>query len=344
MSEAVMSSVASNATSRGDSRVDSFGSSRWVRTLVAIGAILIVGLMIWQAVTSFGTPDPIASRRSPLKATLDIAVLVFREGLESVLVLSAITAGMSRRQSEYRAPIGWGAVAGILASIATWFIAVRAIDALTDSIPALDIQAATGLLAIVVLLVVMNWFFHRVYWTGWISMHNRRKAVILNEAKDLGPDQNSGVRRVLLGLGMLGFTSLYREGFEVVVFLQSYRLQLGGRVVLGGVLIGGALAAVVAAITFIARRRLPYKTMLIVTGALLAAVLLVMVGEQVQEMQLAHWISTTSIAALENRIPGWMGLWFSIFPNVENMIAQAVALVLVLGSYGVARWRVTASN
>jgi high-affinity iron transporter len=319
----------------------SFTSSRTVRTVAAIGGILIVGLLVWTAVTSFGTPDPIASQRSPVKATLDIAVLVFREGLESVLVLSAITAGMSRRQSEYRAPIGWGAVGGILASIATWFIAVRAIDALTDSIPALDIQAATGLLAIVVLLLVMNWFFHRVYWTGWITMHNRRKTVILSEAQQLdGQGGSSAARRILLGLAFLGFTSLYREGFEVVLFLQSYRLQLGGRVVLGGVLIGASLAAAVAAITFIARRRLPYKTMLIVTGGLLAAVLLVMVGEQVQEMQLAHWIPTTTIGSLDHRIPDWMGLWFSIFPNVQNMVAQATALALVLGSYAVARWRV----
>lgn len=334
-----MSTVARAA---GASRAsdDSFGSSRTVRTLVAIGAILVVGLLIWTAMSSFGTPDPVASRRSPVKATLDIAVLVFREGLESVLVLSAITAGMSRRQSQYRAPIGWGAVAGILASIATWFIAVRAIDALTDSVPALDIQAATGLLAIVVLLVVMNWFFHRVYWTGWIAMHNRRKNVILSRSEAKAKDLSPRTRHVLLGLGMLGFTSLYREGFEVVLFLQSYRLQLGGHVVLGGVLIGASLAAVVAAITFIARRRLPYKTMLIVTGGLLAAVLLVMVGEQVQEMQLAHWIPTTTIAALENRIPGWMGLWFSIFPNVQNMVAQALALGLVLGSYALARWQV----
>src|SRR3954469_16486593 len=322
MSEAAMSAA---ARSPGASRAldDSFGSSRTVRTLVAIGAILVVGLLVWTAMTSFGTPDPIASRRSPVKATLDIAVLVFREGLESVLVLSAITAGMTRRQSQYRAPIGWGAVGGILASIATWFIAVRAIDALTDSIPALDIQAATGLLAIVVLLVVMNWFFHRVYWTGWISMHNRRKRELLDDA---GQSSTTSAQRVLLGLGMLGFTSLYREGFEVVLFLQSYRLQLGGRVVLAGVLIGASLAAVIAAVTFIARRRLPYKTMLIVTGGLLAAVLLVMVGEQVQEMQLAHWIPTTTISSLENRIPGWMGLWFSIFPNVQNMVAQAGAL------------------
>src|SRR6185312_10536134 len=106
--------------------------------------------------------------------------------------------------------------------------------ALMNSVPALDIQAATGLLAIVVLLVVMNWFFHRVYWTGWINMHNRKKRALLEFASD----EDASRRKLLWGLGMLGFTSLYREGFEVVLFLQSYRLQLGGQVVLGGVLIG----------------------------------------------------------------------------------------------------------
>lgn len=315
-------------------------TSLLLRTALAIGGILVLALLIWQAVTASGTPDPTTSSRSPVTATLDIAVLVFREGLESILVLSAITAGMSRRQSEYRSPIGWGAVAGLGASIVTWFVAVRAIDALTDSIPALDIQAATGLLAIVVLLVVMNWFFHRVYWTGWINMHNRKKRELL----DADADDHTNARRVLLGLGMLGFTSLYREGFEVVLFLQSYRLQLGGRVVLGGVLIGAALAGVVGVLTFIARRKLPYKTMLVVTGALLAVVLLVMVGEQVQEMQLAHWIPTTAIASLEKRIPAWMGLWLSVFPNVQSIAAQGVAAALVFGSYAVARWRVVSAQ
>lgn len=313
-------------------------SSGWsvvVTTTLTAGALAVLALLIWQAVVALGVPDPIASRRSPATATLDTAVLVFREGLEAILVLAAITAGMSRRQSEYRAPIAWGAVAGFLASIATWFIAVRAIDALSESLPALDVQAATGLLAIVVLLVVMNWFFHRVYWTGWISMHTRRKRTLLSQSTE-----GAGGRKLLLGLAALGFTSLYREGFEVVLFLQSYRLQLGGAVVLAGVLIGGFLTLVVGAITFVARKRLPYKTMLIVTGVMLAVVLFVMVGEQVQEMQLAHWIPSTTIASLENRIPAWAGLWFSVFPNVQSLVAQTVAALLVLGSYVVARQRV----
>lgn len=48
-------------------------------------------------------------------------------------------------------------------------------------------------------------------------------------------------------------------------------------------------------------------------------------------MQLAGWIGTTPVSGLH--IPGWMGTWFSLFPNWETFIGQAIALLLVLGSY-----------
>jgi high-affinity iron transporter len=90
-------------------------------------------------------------------------------------------------------------------------------------------------------------------------------------------------------------------------------------------------------LTFIAHRKLPYRKMLVFTGMLLGLVLFVMVGEQAQEMQLAHWLPTTPLYWLMGHIPGWMGLWLSVFPTVETLIGQALALVLVLGSYFLAR-------
>ena len=144
-------------------------------------------------------------------------------------------------------------------------------------------------------------------------------------------------RRLWFGLVLLGFTSLYREGFEVVLFLQSYHLRLGGGVVLKGALLGLMLTAMVAVLTFVLQQRLPYRKMLITTGILLGVVLLVMVGEQAQEMQLAHWISTTPIDSLKPYIPPWMGIWFAVFPTVETLVAQLIAAVLVIGSYYAAR-------
>ncbi len=307
--------------------------------LFLAGAI-ILGILVWQGVTAKGAPDPTQPHTSKAVAFLDIAVLVFREGLECILVLSAITASMVGDRRIHRRSVAAGAGVGFIATLATWIIAVGIVSNLALSVPALDLQAATGLLAVVVLLVVMNWFFHKVYWGGWIGLHNRKKKDLLNKANDSLITE----RRLIWGLGLLGFASLYREGFEVVLFLQGYYLQMGGTIVLGGAFLGIVLSALVAVLTFVAHSRLPYRKLLIATGVMLGFVLLIMVGEQAQEMQLAHWIPTTKITALENVTPDWMGVWFSVYPTVETMVAQAVAAILVVGSYYAARQRAASAG
>ncbi len=305
------------------------------RFLLFMAAVLVIGVLVWQGVTAHGSPDPTEAGLSPAMALLYIGVLVFREGLESILVLAAITASMVGDRRSHRRPVAIGAGWGFLATLGTWFIAVRVVTDLTEHLSALTIQAATGLLAVIVLLVVMNWFFHKVYWAGWISMHARKKRDLLEGAATA----RLSTARLLWGLGLLGFASLYREGFEVVLFLQSYYLRLGGKPVLGGVLLGLLLTGAVAVLTFVAHQRLPYRKMLILTGVLLGCVLLVMVGEQAQEMQLARWIPTTPIPPLSRLIPAWMGLWFSVFPTVETLGAQFLSALLVIGSYWAARAR-----
>ena len=305
-----------------------------LRTGIIGAAACVVLLIVWQGVTAHGAPDPTQPNTSPTVAFLDIGVLVFREGLECILVLAAITASMTGKKRIYRRPIAAGAGMAFGATLITWLIAVRIVSSLSDNIPALDLQAATGLLAVIVLLVIMNWFFHKIYWGGWIRAHNRRRKNLLAEAS---VDEISRPQ-LWWGLVLLGFTSLYREGFEVVLFLQSYHLRLGSGVVLKGALLGLVLTGIVAVLTFILQRRLPYRKMLITTGILLGVVLLVMVGEQAQEMQLAHWISTTEISSLKEYMPPWMGLWLAVFPTVETIIAQLIAGVLVVGSYYAARY------
>ena len=304
---------------------------------LSLAGLSVAAVIIWQAFSQSGNPDPLAPHLGFSAAALDIGVLVFREGLECILVLAAITATMGASSDDYRRPVAAGAGAAFIATLVTWWAAIGLIDDLTQKMSTLNLQAATGLLAILVLLVVMNWFFHKVYWTGWISLHTEKKRHLLDRAKT--PEASRA--NLWWGFVLLGFTSVYREGFEVVLFLQSYRLKRGGRIVLYGVLLGLLLSGAVAVLTFLAHRRLPYRRMLILTGVMLGAVLLVMVGEEAQEMQLAHWIPTTAMPRLAALIPPWMGLWFSVFPTVETLVAQAVAALLVGGSYFAARfeWR-----
>src|SRR5207237_6460341 len=127
--------------------------------------------------TSGGVRNPASQRLTRGAVVLDSGLLGFREGLEMILVLAAVTASFLGAHDAYRRPVAVGSGVGFLASVATWFIAIAVIDQVDA--PALDVQAATGLLAIAVLLVIMNWFFHKVYWTGWISHHTARKRRLL---------------------------------------------------------------------------------------------------------------------------------------------------------------------
>jgi len=301
---------------------------RFIYVFVALAALPVVAILIWQGLSAQGNPDPTVPNTTHLAAILDTSVLVFREGLESILVLAAITAGLSRKQNGMTGPIFLGASTGFLATLATWFFVRGIVNDISVNVSYLALQAATGLLAVIVLLVVMNWFFHKVYWGGWISVHNRQKKKIIESA-----EQGRSPGFVFWGLVLLGLTSVYREGFEVVLFLQSYYLKLGGWTVLYGSLLGLALTLVVAVITFWMHHRMPYRKMLIITGVLLGAVLLVMVGEEAYEMQQASWLPTSTIHALDGRIPDWAGVWFSLYPTWETIIAQVVAAALVVGSY-----------
>ena len=304
--------------------------SFYVWTALVLAVAVTVTVLGWHA--RGGTTDPTAlprgDRLSHTTVVINAAILVLREGLETILVLAAVTASFLGANRVYRRPVAVGGGVAILAGIATWFGVVWLIGRFHGG--EFDVQAATGLPSLIVLLLVMNWFFHKVYWTGWISSHHKRRRSLL------AADPDTNLRRMLLGLGILGFTSVYRECFEIVIFLQNLRELYGSSVVLEGVVIGALFTAAAGVLTFALHQKLPYKRLMIITGVMLLFVLLVSVGEEVNEMQLAGWIGTTPVHGLY--IPGWMGTWFSLFNNWQTFIGQFIALALVLGSYFAAQY------
>jgi len=254
------------------------------------------------------------------------AIIVFREGLEGVLILAAITAsfvGIRRRQ---RRPVFVGAALGLLVSLITWVLAqtlLRSLDQYGEKL-----EAVVGLIAIGVLLLITNWFFHRVYWSEWIGKFHRQRKKIEKL------DKVGFFSAQVLGLGLLGLTSVYREGFETVLFLQSLQLSAGTTAVVEGAGLGLGLTFVVAIVTFALQRKLPYKKMLIVTGVMIGFVLVVMVGQTARTMQGTGW---ASITPLDADMPYWSGLWFGVYPTWETIGAQLGAAVFVIGSYYLAR-------
>jgi high-affinity iron transporter len=289
----------------------------------AIVATLVGGLIF----AAQGPADPTEATKQTTHAVVvaNTAIIVFREGLEAILIVAAVTASMVGAQRRLRRPVAGGVAVAFAATVATWFLAQAILGQFTQYGDRL--QAVTGLIAIAVLLVIMNWFFHKVYWTKWIGKRNAQRKRILAGGGILGAQ--------VLGLVALGFSSVYREGFEVVLFLQSLQLQAGTGTVLEGVAIGLAGTAAVGAVTFFLQQKLPYKRMLVVTGVMLGVVLVVMVGGSARTLQDVGWLSRTDVGV---RFPDWWARWFEVVPTWETLGAQALAATLVIASYFAAEY------
>jgi high-affinity iron transporter len=263
--------------------------------------------------------NALSGESAPFAVLTNAAIIVFREGLEAVVILAALLASMVGGNLIYRRPMFWGVLAALAATALTWWTAHVILKGFSRY--GEKLEAVVSLIAIAVLLLITNWFFHKVYWKEWMANFHVRKRALLGGA----------ISGQMLGFVLLGFTSVYREGFETVLFLQALVLESGMWVVLQGVALGMAGVLGVGYITFRLQSHLPYKKMLVVTGVLIGAVLLVMVGNTTHVLHLVGWLPLHPIRSLA--LPYWSGLWFGVYATWEGLSLQAAAAVFVIGSY-----------
>lgn len=74
---------------------------------IAIAFTALV-ILLWRSTLSLGNPDPLAPNAGKSAAIFDIAVLVLREGLECILVLATIIAGLSAVRTRTVRPARYG--------------------------------------------------------------------------------------------------------------------------------------------------------------------------------------------------------------------------------------------
>ena len=256
---------------------------------------------------------------APTAIAMNAGIIVFREGLEAVVILASLMSSLkSAEERRYRKPMWLGSVLALVATALTWLLAHEVLQSLARY--GEKLESVVSIIAIAVLLVIMNWFFHKTYWTSWLASFHATKRRLLNEETGL-----------FLGLIVLGFTSVYREGFEIVLFLQALVLEGGVPVVLMGVIGSSIAVALVGMIVFRLQKNLPYMKILVITGILIGSVLLQMVGSTVHVLQVVGWLPIHVIQGVD--LPYWLGTWFGMYPTWEGLIFQVASMIFVLGSY-----------
>jgi high-affinity iron transporter len=247
--------------------------------------------------------------------------ILFREGVEAVLLIAILLGSLAAGSAaNYKRPLGIGVAAAVVATAITWVLATVVIDIAPVNRELLE--AITALLAVVVLIAVSFWLVQRLEHKRRMEFMRARTASAIA----------AGSTAAFVGLG---FTAVYREGFETVLFYQALSLfaeGLGLWVALGAATAVVALGGVGYAILGLGKK-LPLKPMLITGASILLLLSVAFAGNAVRSLQSADVLTATPVHAGWARLPVFVAELTGIHPTRQGLIAQAVLLaIFVLGA------------
>ena len=240
--------------------------------------------------------------------------IIFREGLESALIIGAILTYLeASRNGQYKKHVYLGILISIIATVITWFVAQFIID-ITGASKAL-VEAIAGISAVVVLFWVSFWILNKVETKKWIEFVKAK----VWQATTTGS---------VMVFAMLSFFTVYREGFETVLFYQamfSFAENMEIFVLLG-LVIG---LAVIISIVFVIRKmgkKLPLRVLFGLTMGIGAYMSIAFIGNAVREFQEIGYISTTHLFGIIPRLEINLATMTGIHPTLETTVAQIILL------------------
>ena len=247
-------------------------------------------------------------------------LIIFREGLEAVLLLSALLGYLeATKATQYRKPIAWGVVIGLAATAVTYLILRSILAVLPVGREVLEAVVATA--AVAVLLYISFWLIARLEHRRWMEFLRSR----LFNAVSVGSTT---------ALVLVGFTAMYREGLETALLYQAL-VEFGqglGWWVVAGLVVGLIALAVVSYLIFKLGRRLPVKTFLVCAVVLLMATSVAFLGNAVRSLQTADLVGLTPLDAFP-RVPIFLSQALGYWPSLQTLASQVVLIcVYALGA------------
>src|SRR4029079_6870807 len=217
--------------------------------------------------------------------------ILFREGVEAVLLIAILLGSLDAgRAKGYRRPLSLGVIAALVATAITWVLATLVLD--IAPVQRELLEAVTALLAVGVLAFVSFWLLQR--------LEHRHGMKFMRAGVASAVAAGSAI-----AFAGLGFTAVYREGFETVLFYQALAFFADGLelwVALGAVTAVVALAVIGYAVLNLGRR-LPLKPMLMTSATILLLLSVALVGNAVRALQEADKIDVTPVSSSLARPP-----------------------------------------
>lgn len=244
----------------------------------------------------------------------DAGLILFREGLEAILVISALLAFLSRSgNADKRKWIWTGAGAGLLGSGVLAIILSVVFSNVTAGSSRELLEGYTGLIAVIFMITVGAWLHNKSNLRIWNQFIERTMGAVI-------------ARGALWSLAATVCLAVLREGAETIIFYLGMASTIATSQLLLG--IGGALA-LLAVIAFAILRlsvRIPIRPFFLVASLLLYYLAFKFVGVSVHALQVAGQLPSH----LSDNLPQLPSL--GIYASWETTIPQLVVLAVVLWS------------
>jgi high-affinity iron transporter len=244
--------------------------------------------------------------------------IIFREGLESALIIGAIlTYLQASRNSRFKKHVYYGILIAVIATAATWFVAQYIIE-ISGANREL-IEAVAGLSAVAILFWVSFWVLNKIETKKWIEFVKAK----VWKATTTGS---------VIVFVALAFFTVYREGFETVLFYQAMLsfARYMELYVVAGMIIGLAVIIGVAILINKLGRRLPLRVLFALTMGIGAYMSIAFMGNAVRELQELGVVPTTPLFGIVPRLDINLATMTGIHPTLESVIAQIVLLSIYL--------------
>ncbi|HJP86319.1 MAG TPA: cytochrome c/FTR1 family iron permease [Gemmatimonadaceae bacterium] len=239
-------------------------------------------------------------------------LIILREGFEAILVIGAVVAFLIKMGHRERLHSIWlGIVLGVVASLATAVVLKTLLGAMPASREI--VEAATMLVAVVVLFSVSYWLISKVEAAKWQKFIREKVTMAL---------EHGGGK----ALALVSFLAVYREGAETALFYQALFNEgpnVGVPLALG-IVVGLGVLAIIFTLFYRYGVKIPMRPFFTVTSLLLYYMAFVFMGKGIRELQEGNIMPITVI-------PGGPHVEaMGIYPSVQTLTAQAILIVLLL--------------
>jgi len=251
-------------------------------------------------------------------------ILFLREGLEASLIVSLLFSALRQLGQMHQARAVW---AGIILAIAGSLLGGIALYVTIHEYVGSTFQTIFETITYVMAVILLTTM------TFWMQKNSR------SMKKDI--TTRASIAGSALGLGLLAFTTVGREGLETAIFTLAFAFQTNGLLLLRGALLGLLVSVGLCFLIYKLGYRLDYRIFFRVMGILLLIFAAGLLGNAVQNMQQLGWLAfgTAPLWNTANVIPesSTLGdilhtfLGYAQAPTILQSVLYAI-YVLVAGS------------